>query len=357
MRLALGLSWGELAARVGISRATIFRRLVGSVQDIRLNTFVRLAEALQMSVSRLLLDQEEPLPREAGEGQSESFADRLRRLMVARGVSPGQLARAIGVSRSTLYRYLRGDAPPRILDLIRMARALSTSPVYLASVRVQVFQEMDAQRLQQARWQQAVLERHAAEERAFQGAERDRLAEDAERLARELAERQQQAARQQASAIARREELLQAVRRAIDGLAGETRQAAHRHYAEAVDAWQSGRLHAAWLALQDLNELTPALPRASRELIREALGVVSAACDAARQAASEAFAAKDTAAAERDSVECLSFLSNYPFLVGIKTREQVSPLPGKPPNRPKAKTPLPAVCENGPRMRYRQPSQ
>ena len=58
--------------------------------------------------------------------------ERLKRLRKEQGLSADELAAMIGVDRSTIYRYERGDINKATVDVIPpLARALQTTPQYL----------------------------------------------------------------------------------------------------------------------------------------------------------------------------------------------------------------------------------
>lgn len=58
--------------------------------------------------------------------------ERLKRLRKEQGLSADELAAMIGVDRSTIYRYERGDIEKATVDVIPpLARALQTTPQYL----------------------------------------------------------------------------------------------------------------------------------------------------------------------------------------------------------------------------------
>ena len=58
--------------------------------------------------------------------------ERLKRLRKEQGLSADELAAMIGVDRSTIYRYERGDIDKATVDVIPpLAKALQTTPQYL----------------------------------------------------------------------------------------------------------------------------------------------------------------------------------------------------------------------------------
>lgn len=63
-------------------------------------------------------------PRADTPERNRQFAARLNQLIVARGLSPSQLAERLGLSPVIVYHYLQGEHLPRLQDLPKLARAL-----------------------------------------------------------------------------------------------------------------------------------------------------------------------------------------------------------------------------------------
>lgn len=63
--------------------------------------------------------------------QIDKIKDRLGEALRMRGMNGADLARACGINKGTIWRYLKGETIPKQNAITRMSQALNVSPAWL----------------------------------------------------------------------------------------------------------------------------------------------------------------------------------------------------------------------------------
>lgn len=126
-RCELGISQGELAARLGVSRSTLYRYETGDIEKLPATLLSPLAKVLRTTPAVLIgWDNQSDVPN--GERSiKEIFHANLRRLMAEQGRSQRELARALNVSPSAIYTYMSGANTPRMDKIDSMCKFFGIS--------------------------------------------------------------------------------------------------------------------------------------------------------------------------------------------------------------------------------------
>lgn len=126
-REELDISVSELAKRLGKNRATVYRYESNDIEDMPSSMLEPLAKALQTTPEYLMGWDEKNTQM-----NTQTIGDRIRERRLKLGLSGAELAKRIGIPKSTMFRY-EGEYSDNIpIDIIRpLARILQTTPEYL----------------------------------------------------------------------------------------------------------------------------------------------------------------------------------------------------------------------------------
>ncbi len=122
LRKEAGISQAKVAETLRVSRQAVSKWESGKAAP-SLAVYAALASLYRKSPDVILTGEEyRPLTSALCEG--ESFSDRLRSLRTDRGISQGELAEALEVSRQSVSKWERGEAEPDADRLIALSRIL-----------------------------------------------------------------------------------------------------------------------------------------------------------------------------------------------------------------------------------------
>lgn len=126
-----GLSFAEIGKRVGTTKQAVQRTLADTKVTVKLGLHCRQCDYLIYVGERILWTRQTALCLAClGKMPEASFADRLKALRVARGLSQVDLAREATLSRSTIRQFESGEIQnPKFNTLRKLVKILGAKLV------------------------------------------------------------------------------------------------------------------------------------------------------------------------------------------------------------------------------------
>lgn len=126
-RKSLGLSAEDVAAKMNVSPATIYRYESAAIANMGIDKLDALAEALETSPEYLMgwTDESPSIPSSSYTYNSEpTFGERLRFVRNKRGLTQEELANLLNTSKQVISRYESNQRIPKITTLKEYAEKL-----------------------------------------------------------------------------------------------------------------------------------------------------------------------------------------------------------------------------------------
>lgn len=130
-RVELGLTLDDIALEIGVARSTIQRYEKGTIEKLKLPVIEAIANVLQVDPAWLVGKSDCPSSVTASSSDVK-IGERIKACRKELGVSAEYVAKKLGVSPATIYRYEKGDIekmPANILEPI--SKILGTAPAHL----------------------------------------------------------------------------------------------------------------------------------------------------------------------------------------------------------------------------------
>lgn len=143
---SLNVSKDDLAKKIGIDRATLYRKLAKGGETFTLKEVHAIANVLKLNVSEvaeILLSDIEPANKWCTEKvryairngvvvQTNEIGKRINEIRIARNISYREITKGTGIPTSALHRYVTGETDKIPLDRIeKIADFLGTTSEYL----------------------------------------------------------------------------------------------------------------------------------------------------------------------------------------------------------------------------------
>lgn len=131
-RAELGYTLLEIATKMEVSEATVQRWESGNIKTLRYDRIAKLAEILKVQPNEIMGWEDDYTYEQTNNSSPKTiFNIRLKELRTKKGISQQKLADRIGISKSSINMYERGEREPNIAILIKMADVFQTTVDYL----------------------------------------------------------------------------------------------------------------------------------------------------------------------------------------------------------------------------------
>lgn len=131
-RIELGLTQEDVARFVRVSDATVSRWESGHIENMGVTRIQRLAEVLQLSPSQIMGRDDDNKNHAPTARNGKILGERIRTAREHAGFTQGDVARAVGVTKQTIFKYEVGIIENIPLENIRkIAALLGVSPLYI----------------------------------------------------------------------------------------------------------------------------------------------------------------------------------------------------------------------------------
>ena len=131
-RIELSLTQEDVARFVRVSDATVSRWESGHIENMGVTRIQRLAEVLQLSPSQIMGRDDDNKNHAPTARNGKILGERIRTAREHAGFTQGDVARAVGVTKQTIFKYEVGIIENIPLENIRkIAALLGVSPLYI----------------------------------------------------------------------------------------------------------------------------------------------------------------------------------------------------------------------------------
>ncbi|MBR3767568.1 MAG: helix-turn-helix domain-containing protein [Clostridia bacterium] len=131
-RTEQGYTLSEIATKMGVSEATVQRWESGNIKTIKHDRIAKLAEILKVPPSAIMgWDEEYSYEPTHNSCKTTIFNIRLKELRKNKGISQQYLANIMGISKSSINMYERGEREPNFLTLLSFANYFNVDINYL----------------------------------------------------------------------------------------------------------------------------------------------------------------------------------------------------------------------------------